>query len=487
MKILVLGLASAPPELLFGYEDLPNIRRLMEAGSYGRLESVIPPAAIPGWMCMATGLDPGSLGVYSSRNRTDHSYTSLAAVSSLAITAPAVWDHLAREGKKSITVGVPPGYPPRALNGVSVGCFLTPDTDQSIFTHPREVSAEIRALVGPYPVDVRDFDPTNKSRLRDQILTLSRTQFRVVRHLMANRPWDYFQFVDIGLARVHRGFWKDHDPHHPCHEPDSPFQSVIHDYYRHLDGEIGQTLELRGDDTIVLVVSEHGTQRLHGGFCVNEWLMREGLLVLHSRPREVTPLARLDVDWAKTKVWSEAGPYAQLFLNVKGREPSGVIDPADYESFRDEVKARIEAATDPAGNPLGTLVYKPEEIDRQVKNVAPDLIALFGGLSWCSIDGVGYNGVHVLDSNPEPGACNPAQFGAFILASSNNPLQGELQAVHSLDMTPTLLELAGSEIPSSMLGRSLVSGVKSTNDPGPRIVDDETLIRDQLSGLGYLG
>ena len=93
------------------------------------------------------------------------------------------------------------------------------------------------------------------------------------------------------------------------------------------------------DDTIVLVVSDHGAQRLDGGFCVNEWLVREGLLVLKSYPEEVTPFAKLQVDWEKTKVWSEGGYYARVFMNVKGREPQGVIDRADYESVRDEIKA----------------------------------------------------------------------------------------------------------------------------------------------------
>ena len=70
MKILVLGLDCAAPELLFGFDDLPNIRRLMEVGAYGRLESVIPPITVPAWMCLATSKDPGSLGIYGFRNRT---------------------------------------------------------------------------------------------------------------------------------------------------------------------------------------------------------------------------------------------------------------------------------------------------------------------------------------------------------------------------------------------------------------------------------
>ena len=82
MKILVIGLDCAAPELLFGDERLTNFRRLMEAGCYGRLESVIPPITVPAWMCMSTSQDPGSLGVYGFRNRVDHSYDGLSFVNS---------------------------------------------------------------------------------------------------------------------------------------------------------------------------------------------------------------------------------------------------------------------------------------------------------------------------------------------------------------------------------------------------------------------
>jgi predicted AlkP superfamily phosphohydrolase/phosphomutase len=488
MKLLVLGLDCAAPELLFGIEDLPNIRRLMDAGCYGRLESVIPPITVPAWMCMATSQDPGTLGVYGFRNRTDHTYGGMGIASSRSITEPAIWDHLAREGKRSIIVGVPPGYPPRRINGISVGCFLTPDTDKSVFTHPPELSEEIRRLVGHYPVDVQGFRTENKSWLRDAIFSMSRIQFEVVRHLMQTHEWDYFQFVDIGLDRVHHGFWKYHDPLHVLHEPNSPFSSTVRDYYHHLDVEIGRVLELVSDDTIVLVVSDHGAQRLDGGFCVNEWLIREGLLVLKSYPDQVTPLAKLDVDWEKTRVWSEGGYYARVFFNVKGREPQGAVEPAEYERFRTEIQAKFEATADAAGKPLGTLVFKPEAIYRTVKNVAPDLIVHFSGLFWRSIGGVGYPAIHVLENDTGPDDCNHAQFGAFILAANRNPIQGEVTGAHLLDIAPTLLDLAGCEIPGSMQGRPLAAGITPLRSGGPDYsADDETLIHDRLSGLGYIG
>jgi predicted AlkP superfamily phosphohydrolase/phosphomutase len=82
MKILVIGLDCAAPELLLGDDRLVNFRRLMEYGCYGRLESVIPPITVPAWMCMSTSQDPGSLGVYGFRNRTDHSYDRMGIVNS---------------------------------------------------------------------------------------------------------------------------------------------------------------------------------------------------------------------------------------------------------------------------------------------------------------------------------------------------------------------------------------------------------------------
>ena len=232
-------------------------------------------------------------------------------------------------------------------------------------------------------------------------------------------------------------------------------QQAIRDYYRYLDEEVGSLLALLDQETTVLVVSDHGAQRLDGGFCVNEWLVREGLLVLQEYPREITPFQKLAVNWDKTTAWSEGGYYARVFLNVKGREPKGIIAPSDYERVRDDLKARLEATLDDRGMPLGTLVFKPEEIYAAVRNVAPDLIAHFGGLFWRSIGGVGYPSIHVQENDTGPDACNHAQFGAFILSSPASSLRGELQGVRLLDIAPTLCRLGGYETPASMQGRAL--------------------------------
>jgi predicted AlkP superfamily phosphohydrolase/phosphomutase len=256
---------------------------------------------------------------------------------------------------------------------------------------------------------------------------------------------------------MQHGFWQFHDPLHRQFAPDNPYQHSIRDYYRYLDEEVGRLLNLLDSDTTVLVVSDHGAQRLDGGFCVNEWLVREGLLVLQQYPRETTPFQKLDVDWKRTTAWSEGGYYARVFLNIKGREPEGTVDPSDYDKVRDDLKVRLEATADDRGERLGTLVFKPEEIYKAVRNVAPDLIAHFGQLSWRSVGGVGYPTIHVQENDTGPDACNHSQFGAFILSSPASRLRGEIQGAHILDIAPTLCELGGYDMPVSMQGGSLAA------------------------------
>jgi predicted AlkP superfamily phosphohydrolase/phosphomutase len=484
MKICVLGLDCAAPEIVFGDERLVNLRRLMEAGVYGRLESVTPPITVPAWMCMCASQDPGSLGVYGFRNRVDHSYDKLGFANSASIKALAIWDQLAREGKRSIIVGVPPNYPPRKINGISIGCFLTPDTTKNDFTHPASLKSKINELVGEYPVDVKNFRTDRKDWLKEEIFRMSEKQWQVVHWLLKEQQWDYFHFVDIGLDRMHHGFWNYFDQKHVQFQPGNPYQNAIPEYYLWIDKQIGKALELLDEQTIVLIVSDHGAQRLDGGIAVNEWLIREGLLVLHEYPDALTPFDKLNVNWSKTKVWSEGGYYARVFFNVEGREPNGIIPATEYEPFQDEIKSKFEALNDDKGKPLNSLVFKPREIYRNVRNVAPDLIVHFGGLYWRSIGTVGHKAIHVQENDTGPDGCNHAQYGTFILAAPNCPLHGEYEGAKLLDIAPTLLDLAGYEIPETMQGRSLVADMeKRSSGDGP---EDEQIIHDRLSGLGYV-
>ena len=148
-------------------------------------------------------------------------------------------------------------------------------------------------------------------------------------------------------------------------------------------------MKFADDATDVLVVSDHGAKRMDGGICVNEWLMANGYLTLKEPPETAVPLSKVKIDWPRTKAWGDGGYYARVFLNVAGREPEGTIAPEDYEKVRDELIAGLKSIPDENGRDIGTQVYRPEELYKEVRGVAPDLIVYFGGLYWRSVGTVG--------------------------------------------------------------------------------------------------
>src|SRR5438034_7524776 len=129
-RVLVIGLDCGTPQLIFDRfrPHLPNISQVIDQGVHGDLASVIPAITVPAWASAMSSLDPGQLGIYGFRNRKDYSYEGLAITNSASVRADLAWEILSRAGKRLIIVAVPPGYPPKPVNGVLVSCFLTPTT-----------------------------------------------------------------------------------------------------------------------------------------------------------------------------------------------------------------------------------------------------------------------------------------------------------------------------------------------------------------------
>jgi predicted AlkP superfamily phosphohydrolase/phosphomutase len=443
-KVAIIGLDCATPQLVFDRfrEELPNISRLMAEGRWGPLESTHPPITVPAWACMMSGYDPGQLGLYGFRNRKDHSYDGYAIASSQSLRQDRVWDILSKTGRKVILLGVPLTYPVRPINGCVVADFLTPST-QSEYTHPRSLKDEVERVAGGYVLDVEDFRTDDKSALLERIYAKTRKHFAVARHLLTTKEWDFFMMVEMGVDRIHHGFWSFMDPTHRAHQKGNPFEHAIRDYYRHIDREVGEILDLLPPETVVLVVSDHGAKRLDGGICFNEWLIQHGYLTVKDYPGTPTPVDKVQIDWARTKAWGDGGYYGRLFLNVKGREPHGLVDPGDYESLRSELIEMISAIRDPLGNPLGSRAYRPQELYREVHGVAPDLIVYFGDLFWRSVGSIGSRSIYTFDNDTGPDGANHDWHGIFILnrngCREGNLAPGPTQGLTVYDIAPMVL------------------------------------------------
>src|SRR5918992_2579014 len=457
-KVMVIGLDCAPPEQVFDEytDDMPNITKLRENSVWGPLESITPPITVPAWMCMMTSKDPGTLGIYGFRNRKDTTYDGLSFATSWSIKEPTVWDILSDAGKDSIVMSVPPSYPPKPLRGLQIGCFLTPG-DQSEYTFPKELKAELQENIGDYVFDVRNYRTDNTQYILDESYRMTEQRFKTADYLLANKPWDFFMMVEMATDRLNHGIWSYVDPGHPRHEPGNPYQESLRDYYRYLDGKIGDLLDKYADEeTTVLVVSDLGAKAMVGGICFNEWLIQEGYLSLASdRPAEITALDKLDIDWSKTKAWGDGGYYGRLFLNVEGREPNGTIPADRYEDVRNELVAKIESMTDHEGVPLGNKALKPEDIYEKQGGVAPDLIVIFGQLRWRSAGSLGHDSIYTFKNDTGPDEANHAEQGIFIMHNAPGQGTGEKQGLHLWDVHSTIMDLFDLEPAPGALGTSI--------------------------------
>ncbi len=455
-KVFVIGLDSAPPELLFHefIDDLPNIRKILEKSIYGPMKSCIPAITIPAWMCMATGKTPGELGLYGFRHRKKNSYNDIWIAHSLMVKEKAVWDYLGERGYKSVVLGVPPSYPPKRINGWMIGCFITPDSSTN-YTYPPELKSEIERVVGDYIFDVV-FRKDERDEVKEKIWEMTKKRFELIRYLIETKDWDYFEFVEIGLDRIHHAFWKYFDEKHHLHEPNSKYKNVIRDYYKLLDREIGETLRLIDEDTAIAIVSDHGIKRMKGCFAVNQWLIDEGLLKAEYEKGKIVKFEQLNVDWDKTIAWAWGGYYARIFLNVKGREAKGAIKLSEYDRVRDEVADAIRSIRGPNGEMWDNKVFYPEEIYPIAKGDKPDMMVYFDNLYWRSAGTLGWKTNYLLENDTGPDDAVHSEYGVFAL---HLPEMGENRVVNSTiyDFAPTILRLFGiNDVAASLRGVSLI-------------------------------
>jgi predicted AlkP superfamily phosphohydrolase/phosphomutase len=185
-------------------------------------------------------------------------------------------------------------------------------------------------------------------------------------------------------------------------------------------------------------------------------LIQQGYLVLHEPPTTPSRLETLKIDWSRTTAWGSGGYYGRLFLNVKGREPQGLVAPEDYEKTRDRLVSELEALGDPDGKPIGTRVLKPENLYRTIRGASPpDLFVYFGNLRWRSVGTVGTGQIHTFENDTGPDDANHAQDGLLIAAGPGIAPAGPIDAMQLMDVTPTILRLFGLDIPADLQGRVL--------------------------------
>lgn len=532
MDVCIIGWDGADWRILRPMLDagfLPNLQSLLQRSRHAALRSTLPPVTAPAWSTFLTGVNPGKHGLFTwqgpMNERLERPFLNASHV-----RAPRLWDWLTRAGRRSLFLNVPLTYPPATFDGVLVGGMLTPGTHVR-FTHPPEVRERLLAVMPDYQVDVEmqytEKDRTSPAGMRAHLAEVRKTTEQRVRAwkllLREYGPFDLAMVVFEGTDRVQHPLYAYAADERPPDADDAweERRGWVWDYYRFLDGQLAAVLEDCSEETTVFFLSDHGFGPLHWEFHTNEWLAAQGWLRFKEGAsrmyRPLRPLAQVAkrilprtwlqkgqaaitglkaIDWSHTVAYSGGPMEDGVWLNVRGREPLGIVSPREYERLREEIMAALREVRLPDGTPLCREVYRREEVYEGpfVDQAADIILDLNEGVRFTSL------------RNPQGGAFRPVlprgqgthrRLGVFAVAGPRIPAGVFSSPPDMADLTPTILARMGVPLPSKHFdGRVLpaVAAEHEVEDIATREVestvaytDEESrLIEEHLRSLGYI-
>jgi predicted AlkP superfamily phosphohydrolase/phosphomutase len=199
-------------------------------------------------------------------------------------------------------------------------------------------------------------------------------QFRYV----LDRFEDGLLFYYFGNGdQVSHMLWRTMDPEHPAYDPvkDPPYKHVIEDLYVGFDRIVGDSAARLGPEDLLVVMSDHGFTSWRRSFNLNSWLRDRGYLTVRNPNLKEDPGNFDNVDWSRTRAYALG--LNGLYINVKGRERSGIVEPSDRVALANEIAAKLAAVVDPATEqPAVAKVFRREDVYQLAgtEDIAPDLI-----------------------------------------------------------------------------------------------------------------
>jgi predicted AlkP superfamily phosphohydrolase/phosphomutase len=492
-KVIVLGIDGATFRLLRPWIEagkLPNLAHVLREGTFGSLRSTIPPYSAQAWVSMMTGRSPAKHGIVDffqqQAGSTQHRF-----ISSTSIHGEAVWDILNRHGKSVGAVNVPLTYPPAHVNGYMVSGFMTPK-GRADYAYPAELRQEILGVTGEYDPD--PWDLLSRNQGLPGLAHWMEIAEHAARHLHAQHSVDLFVNVIQALDQLQHLFWDVlTNPPVRSSPEGARFWPTIEHCYQTMDEAIGERFRWLDDDTTLFLVSDHGFQHVDSWFNVNAWLAQSGFLAFAGRPvsrlgltRESvkTLVRRLDVlglrrfvgrftraaiadklddtlarpiDWSQTVAYSGSRTSEGIWINVKGREPQGVVEPgAPYEQVRAQIMAALNAAVDPrTGQPAVGAAYRREDVHQgEFLAQMPDILFSLDDKPYLTSDRTTALQIFAPLSKDDVRGRHHS-LGIFAALGKHVIPGQELAQASIVDVAPTLLYAMDVPIPADMDGHVL--------------------------------
>lgn len=497
-RVVFLGVDGATWKMLepmMAEGKLPNFARLIQDGTSGVLESTTPINSSVAWASFMTGTNAGKHGVFFFREQRHGSYVR-PVISFDSIKAPSIWKLASEHGKKVAAVTFPLTFPVEKVNGAMIGGLLTPDR-HSDYIHPPELREKLKDAIGDVPSDNEPeklFLTANMESAAESLLHITEQITRMGEYLLENEDPDLFALVFRGVDLTsHRAWCYQDEPWAKKHPEESQRRGhLVRFMYEQVDACLGRLIdkaEQMDGQVLIGLGSDHGFGPITHRFYLNKWLVDNGYLVLkkglnmnrsrmylqrkwHGVLRRLGLLHRLEakgkinlrgpeqyimdmIDWSKTRAYSSfSGGEDIVLINLKGREPEGIVSPGDeYEQLRDEIMQKLKTVKTPEGEILIRQMYKREELwDGPQLSTAPDI-------QFVPLDG----SVNMAANPVYPVLVAPAEDGVPAMHRKEGVYawkgEGVIRSQHKhdgpqiQDMGPTILHFLGLPVEDYMDGR----------------------------------
>jgi predicted AlkP superfamily phosphohydrolase/phosphomutase len=344
------------------------------------------------------------------------------------------------------------------------------DPEQPLFpiSAPADYAAELAARFGPYHTTGMVEDHAGLSNERfgeeaflDQCETAWQEREAMMLHELERFEQGLFYCLFDTPDRVQHLFWRFREPGHPANRgepPDPGLARAIEDQYRRGDAAVGTALEFADDETLVIVLSDHGFNSFQRGFHLNSWLRDQGLLALREDAGPDGGDLLQGVDWSRTRAYALG--LGGIYLNRAGREAQGIVKSDEADALGAAIAGELGGLRDPERGCVAVNRAVPRAVvySGPYAHESPDLLVHCAAgyrVSWeSSLGGVPpglfadnvkkWAGDHIIDPALVPGVLfvnRPFRPGGATLT----------------DLAPTILESLGVPRGPAMEGSSLLT------------------------------
>jgi predicted AlkP superfamily phosphohydrolase/phosphomutase len=551
-KVFVIGLDGATFDLLRPWAEagkLPHLNRLIQGGISGPLLSTFPPLTGPAWSSFLTGKSPAHHGVLEFFRRQEGTYRQTLN-NRLDIDGKSLWRCLSEGGKTVGVMGVPLTYPPEPVNGFMITGLLTPPGRRD-FTYPLDLLPELENQLGEYRLRHDEkYRPNNPFPFLKEQSDILENNTQAALYLMTHKKWDFFMVHILGTDRIQHELWHILDPKHPDHDPAElkRLGNVVQEFFEQVDAAVGRMLDVLDDETTIMVMSDHGFGPVYKFINFNTWLLEQGLLRLKKSPGTLMRyllfrlgfnytvmanwilklglgkqakmmgrskredwqrrifLSLRDVDWSRSTVYS-MGNFGQMYVNLKGREPRGIVNPGEeYEAVIQDLIHRLEALIDPETGEAAIektirrdAVYQGPYAER-----APDLLFYTRNMEYKAMGLSDFSSYSVFE--PVYGTRGHHRMNGVLICYGPGVFKSNAQfnQARIFDLAPTILYLMNQKVPITMDGQILLDiftdefrekhtiqyeedlTTRGSQEHKPLTEQEEAMLADLLRSLGYV-